>query len=308
MPDVEALCLGETMVLVAPGAGQPLATAREAVLSVAGAESTVARYLADLGHRVAWAGRVGLDPHGERILSAVGGGGVDVRLVERDPTAPTGVFFKDPAADGTRVHYYRAGSAASRMTPAYLDRLPVSSARVVHQSGVTPALSPQCAETATALFTRAREAGVLCSFDVNHRPGLWDARRAAGPLLSLARQADLVFVGLDEAERVWRTAAPEEVRDLIGPGVSVVVKDGAVGATLFAPHAAPVFVPARPVDVVEPVGAGDAFAAGYLSAWLHDADPAARLALGHRTAALALGSVEDHADARALRPAPESVR
>jgi 2-dehydro-3-deoxygluconokinase len=297
------------MVLVAPPQGERLATAREAALRVAGAEATVAQYLADLGHRVSWASRVGDDPLGSRVLADVGRPGVGVDLVERDPSAPTGVYFKDPAPGGTTVHYYRSGTAASRMTPAYLDRLPLTTARLVHVTGNTPALSESCARTTTALLGRARAAGVPCSFDVNHRPSLWSARQAAGPLLELARQADVVFVGLDEAQTVWGVRTPEEVRDLVGGRVDVVVKDAGVGATLLEPgRAAGTFVPAEQVEVVEPVGAGDAFAAGYLSAWLRGAEPKERLCLGHRVAAFALGSVGDHADATALRDTGEAAR
>ncbi|MFJ1646829.1 sugar kinase [Streptomyces sp. NPDC088258] len=306
MSDHEVLCLGEAMVLVTPRQGRPLATAHEASLSVAGAESNVAQYLADLGHRVAWASRVGSDPLGDRVVAAVARPGVDVRYVERDPAAPTAVYFKDPSPEGgTRVHYYRTGSAASGLTPAYLDTLPIARARLVHLSGVTAALSAGCARTATALLDRAREAGVLRSFDVNYRPALWSTEDAHAPLLALARQADVVFVGLDEAAEVWGTTTAEDVRDLIGPSVSVVVKNAEVGAVLFEANrgqGAGTFVPAEPVDVVEPVGAGDAFAAGYLSAWLRDEPPAERLRLGHRVAAFALGSVEDHADATSLHP------
>ncbi|MGW2257174.1 sugar kinase [Streptomyces sp. NPDC001780] len=302
MTEPEVLCVGEAMVLVAPARGERLATARGAALGVAGAESTVAQYLSDLGHRTAWASRVGTDPLGEQVLDAIARSGVDVGHVERDPSAPTGVYFKDPSPEGTRVHYYRTGSAASRMTPAYLDRLPLSTARLVHLSGVTPALSDGCAATSTALFERARAAGASCSFDVNYRAALWSTRQAAGPLLALARQADVVFVGLDEARHVWGTGTAEQVRDLVGPGVRLVVKDADIGATHFPPGGGPaVFVPANPVEVVEPVGAGDAFAAGYLSAWLRGAEPADRLRFGHRLAAFALGVVGDHADASVLR-------
>ncbi|MFJ4838838.1 sugar kinase [Streptomyces sp. NPDC088746] len=312
MSDHEVLCLGEAMVLVAPPPGERLATAREAAIRVAGAESNVAQYLADLGHRAMWASRVGQDPLGDQVLAAVARPGVDVTHVERDPAAPTGVYFKDPTpGHGTRVHYYRAGSAASRLTPAYLDRLPVSSARLVHLSGTTAALSDSCAATSTALFERARAAGVLRSFDVNYRPALWSTEKAAAPLLALARQADVVLVGLDEAQQVWGTSTAEDIRELIGSSsVSVVVKDAEVGATLFEAGTGTetgTFVPAERVEVVEPVGAGDAFAAGYLSAWLRGASPAERLRLGHRVAAFALGSVDDHVDATSLRePTPRA--
>ncbi|MFD3417491.1 sugar kinase [Streptomyces decoyicus] len=304
MSEPEVLCLGESMVLVAPAPGERLATAREAAIRVAGAESTVAQYLTDLGHRTAWASRVGADPLGEQVLAAIARSGVDVGHVERDRSAPTGVYFKDPGPQGTRVHYYRTGSAASKMSPATLDSLPLSTVRLVHLSGVTPALSETCAATATALFERARAAGASCSFDVNYRAALWSSEQAAGPLLALARRADVVFVGLDEAQHVWGTETAEQVRGLVGPGVRLVVKDADVGATHFPPGGGPaVFVPANPAEVVEPVGAGDAFAAGYLSAWLRGAGPADRLRLGHRLAAFALGAVGDHVDATVLRTA-----
>jgi 2-dehydro-3-deoxygluconokinase len=302
------------MVLPAAPPGVRLAEARSVELRVAGAESTVAQYLADLGHRPAWAGRVGDDPLGDRVLAEVAAPGVDVRLVERDPEAPTGVFFKDPAPTGTRVHYYRSGSAASRMGREYVGRIgeAIAAARLVHLTGVTPALSANCAGASAELLARSRAAGTHVSFDVNHRPALWSPAEAAGPLLDLARQADTVFVGLDEAQRVWgaglRTAA--DVRELLAGSDArrrrVVVKNAEVGATLFDGAAEGVFVPAPPVRVVEPVGAGDAFAAGVLSGWLRGLGTEEQLALGHRVAGCALRSVEDHADATALRAGAEA--
>lgn len=298
----EVVCVGESMVLVAPDGGQRLSAARSAVLAVAGAESTVALYLADLGHRTAWLSRVGADPLGERVLAEISGGGVDVRLVERDPAAPTGVYFKDPGPAATTVHYYRSGSAASRLSSADLDRLDLPATRLVHLSGITPALSASARGMASALFARAGAAGVLRSFDVNHRPGLWPAAEAAPVLLELARAADVVFVGLDEAAAVWGADSPDAVARLVGPGPAVVVKDADVGATVVEAGER-TSVAAEPVEVVEPVGAGDAFAAGYLSGLLRGAAPAVRLRWGHRVAGFALRSLGDHADASALRPA-----
>ena len=302
----EVICLGETMVLVSPEDG-PLATATTASLHVAGAESTVAWYLADLGHRVAWLSRVGADPFGDRILAELADGGVLVEGVTRDPDAPTGVYFKDPTPTGTTVRYYRSGSAASRLSPDDVASAVVAGVRVVHTSGITVALSTGAAAAVETLFARAGEVGAVRSFDVNHRPGLWSAADAAAPLLALARTADLVLVGRDEGERLWGTTSAGEIRALIGDGPDLVVKDEAVGATLFAGDTTTHEAPA-PVEVVEPVGAGDAFAAGYLSGLLRGLDPAERLRLGHRLAALSLGSRADHVDARALRAASADAR
>src|SRR5699024_9245398 len=101
-------------------------------INFAGAESTVALYLAERGRRVGWVSRVGEDPFGRRMLSDLSVCGVDVSLVETDPAHPTGVYFKDPRPAGTAVHYYRSGSAASTMGPELAERLPLQQVRLVH--------------------------------------------------------------------------------------------------------------------------------------------------------------------------------
>jgi 2-dehydro-3-deoxygluconokinase len=299
----EVITLGECMVLLVPPIGRALADAETLDVHCAGAESTVALYLADLGHPAAWVSRVGEDPWGDRVLRVLARSGVAVEHVTRDPDAPTGVFFKDAAASG-RVYYYRRGSAASRLHPDDLAGVPVETARAVHVSGITPALGPSAAETTRRLLERSAAADTLRSFDVNHRAGLWPAAEAAPVLLGLTGNADLVFVGRDEAQTLWDTTDAESIRALLGRGHDLVVKDAHVGATLFVRGSGePLFVAAPAVDVVEPVGAGDAFAAGYLAGWLRGAAPEERLVLAHRVAGLALGSTADHVDATALRTA-----
>ncbi|MFJ4715088.1 sugar kinase [Streptomyces sp. NPDC088785] len=296
----EVICLGETMAQLTPADGAGLEHSRQVRLAVAGAESTVAQYLADLGHRAAWASRVGDDPFGRRIVAAVAGRGVDVGQVSVDEDAPTGVYFKDPGPDGTtRVHYYRRGSAASRMTAADAERIALDGVRLVHLTGITPALSAGCAEAVRVLAERAAAHGALFSFDVNYRPGLWSAKAvAARTLLGLARRADLVLVGRDEGEALWGPATADALHAWLAPRGTLVVKDGAVGATAFAPGVRE-FVAAPAVEVVEAVGAGDAFAAGYLGGLLAGAAQADRLALGHRLAARTLRSIEDYVPASA---------
>ncbi|BCL18046.1 sugar kinase [Micromonospora sagamiensis] len=292
-PGPEAVTVGETMVVFSPDGSVPLDRAERMTVHVGGAESNVAMYLAALGHRAAWASRVGNDPFGRMVLRHVADAGVDVTGVTVDPDAPTGVYVKDPAPDGTRVHYYRAGSAASRLDPASLAG--AAGARLLHLSGITPVLSGSCRALVEAALVARPLAGVTVSFDVNYRPRLWPVERAAPVLRHLADHADVVFVGLDEAWSLWRTPDPAAVRRLLpGPSV-VVVKDGAVGATALAREGRVSFVPALRVPVVEPVGAGDAFAAGYLSALLRDLGPVAALRWGHLVAAHALRVPGDHA-------------
>lgn len=290
----QLLCIGEAMVLVTPVSPAPLATADLFRLDVAGAESTVALYATDLGVRAAWVSRVGDDALGDRLVATIARHGVDTSLVQVDPEAATGVFFKDPDGASTTVHYYRRGSAASHLSPGDLTELPLASARIIHVSGVTAALSDSCRDMVRALMARPRDLAARLSFDVNYRPGLWSAEQAAPVLAELAEAADIVFVGQDEAETLWQARTPTEVRDRMGARGTVVVKDGAVGATEITMHSS-TFVPAEPVDVVEVVGAGDAFAAGYLAGLLHGLDSEDRLAQAHRMAARALASTSDYA-------------
>ncbi|MDI2099000.1 sugar kinase [Ruicaihuangia caeni] len=295
------VCLGETMAQVTPIRRERLAEASEFALNIGGAESTVALYLADRGHDAAWISDVGDDPLGERMLEELRHYGVDVTGVQRVPHAPTGVYFKDPHPDGTtKVHYYRAGSAASRMTVAALERIDWASTRVLHLTGITPRLSQTCAELVEAGIERAQSSGVLVSFDVNYRPGLWSPREAAPVLEQLAAASDIVFVGLDEAETVWGPRPLGELHQRLAPRGVLVVKDGGVEAIEVTATRSTV-VAARAVDVVEPVGAGDAFAAGYLAGLLEGADAAARLDLGHELAARALGSTRDFAPSTTAR-------
>jgi 2-dehydro-3-deoxygluconokinase len=278
---------------VTPASAEPLETAVDFRLEIGGAESNVASHLVRLGTPAAWASAVGDDALGRRLLAALRARGVDTSLVRVDPAAPTGVYFKDPAPEGSRVAYYRAGSAASRLDPSFADALPLDDAPLVHVSGITAALSAGCRALLDEVIRRRAAAGGPLSFDVNFRPSLWASRdEAAEVLLALARRASTVFVGRDEAESLWGAATAADIRALLD-GPRLIVKDGAVGAHRFdGPDEH--FAPAHRVEVVEPVGAGDAFAAGYLAAELGGADPALALAEGHESAARVLMTTGDY--------------
>lgn len=278
----EVVCIGETMALVTP-TDAALSDAREASIGLAGAESNVAAGIVAAGHRAAWASRVGADPLGVRITTELERRGVQL-WVKRDEDAPTGVMFKDPDAEGTSVYYYRRESAASRMTPEFLSVERLAGVKIIHTTGITPALSASCYEMVDRLFADARTAGTLISFDVNDRRALWSMEDAAATLARLANDADITFVGRDEAERIWGTVTPAEIRTFLHRCPMLIVKDGEVGATAFDRDAEPVFVAAPVVDVVEPVGAGDAFASGFLAATLENLSLAERLAAGHAAA------------------------
>lgn len=285
--------LGEAMLQVTPAPIGPLAEATTASLSVAGAESTVASYLAMLGHHAIWLSAVGDDPIGERIVSEIRSAGVYTAHVKRDRSAPSGVYFKDPRIGGpTAVHYYRNGSAASRMRPDTFADFRYLRDDLIHLSGITPALSSTCSELVETVIRDAHAAHARVAFDVNFRRGLWRAEDAAGTLAALANRSDIVFVGLDEAHELWGTPTPEDVREVLPQPELLIVKDGAIGATGFQ-RSSSRFEPALSVEVVEPVGAGDAFAAGFLHGMLERLDLSGCLRFGHLLASSSLSSPGD---------------
>ncbi|TPX00467.1 sugar kinase, partial [Schumannella luteola] len=281
--------VGETMAMVAPLDGAPLDEAREFRMEAGGAESNVAAHVAALGHRAAWFSRLGDDPLGDRILRQLASRGVDVSRVERDAAHPTGLYVKNP---GRGVHYYRAGSAAAQLAAADAAAVDLDGVRILHVSGITAAISATASAFLDALVDAAHAAGVTVSFDVNHRAALWPVETASRRLAELAARADLVFVGRDEAETLWGTATADEIRELLPGPAELVVKDGDVGATLFDADGVR-FVPALRVEVLEAVGAGDAFAGGYLAARLEGASADERLRTGHVRAALVLQTTDD---------------
>lgn len=295
MSVVDVVTFGETMAaLRADGLIRLGATMR---LSVAGAESNVAIGLARLGHRVRWTGLVGGDETGELVLRTLRAEGVDVAQARVDERGPTGlILFERRVGDVIRVIYHRAGSAASFLSPG--DLLPSLDPppRLLHVTGITPAVGPGPADTVRAAVRAATEAGVRVCLDVNYRARLWDRVRAAETLRPLVSSVSVLVASDDELELVAPASATTErdrVTALLDAGVAeVVIKRGRDGATVHTRNES-IDAPARPVRVVDVVGAGDAFVAGYLSGLLDGLDLAGRLDRAVITGAFAVASLGD---------------
>lgn len=256
----DAVCVGETMALLVPdppAAGPRAATFRR---ELGGAESNVAIHLARKRQRVAWHGILGSDGFGDYIAERLTHEGVEC-TAGRHPERPTGLYLKEYSARDTRVRYYRHGSAGATLGACDADAIRNMRPRVLHTTGITAALSESARELLNLLLTQ-RAPETLHSFDVNYRHALHDGH-SGDMLAEMARRADVVFCGLDEAQALWNVSDAEQVRELLPEPGMVVVKQGDDGATAFADgHCWS--QPAPSVDVVEPVGAGDAFAAGVL--------------------------------------------
>lgn len=299
-PTNPVVCLGETMAVLTPRQPGVIAEGQHFAISAGGAESNVACYLAALGIPSAWLGRVGDDGLGQMVVTALEHAGVITDGATVDSSRRTGLYVKERTQDGTMPRYYRTGSAGSAMGPGDLAHALVKQAPVAHCSGITSALSPSCLALMRQLVRSPRSKRWV-SFDVNWRPGIWASAQAGRDITAeLARSADLVFVGRDESAALWDIDDPLVIYHFLGSPQVLVVKDAANGATLVTGEIS-TWEPAPRVDVVEPVGAGDAFAAGTIAGLLAGLDASAVLRLGHAVAATALATTADVGDLQTVK-------
>lgn len=268
----DVVTIGETMVSLCPLTLElPLERAELFTRSVAGAESNVAIALARLGHRARWISRLGADPFGDLVLKTLRGEGVDVDFVTRDQTAPTGVLFREFTHAEPNAYYYRRYSAASRLSSSDWNPAWLAGARLLHVTGITPALSPGCAALTLDIMRHARAMGIAVSFDPNLRRKLWDEATARATLLEMLALCDVFLPGLEEARFLLGPFEPHELGERLlcfGP-LLVALKLGAAGAMGFT-SAQTLTLPAHAGRVIDPIGAGDAFDAGLLSGFLDD--------------------------------------
>jgi 2-dehydro-3-deoxygluconokinase len=294
-PTGHVLTLGETMVLLHPSDSRPLRTTHRLDVSVAGADSNFAIAMTRLGWPAIWLSAVSEDPLGDLVVEMVGGAGVDVSRVRRDPDHRTGIFFKVRQEGHTRVLYYRRGSAASHFNPDWLEPSLFETAALLHLNGVTCALSASSAASVVRAVALAKQHDVSVSLDLNLRLQLWNLERARMTLIPLLAHVDIVLGTEEEVLALSGRATLDEALPMIaahGPAV-VVAKRGPRGAVALAggnrsDH--PGFVPPA---VVDEVGAGDGFAAGFVSAYLRGAPVTEALRHGNLVGAAAVTVADD---------------
>jgi 2-dehydro-3-deoxygluconokinase len=267
--------LGEVMVRLAAPPPQRLAQAVTLDVQVGGAEANVAAACARLGLRTALLSAVPAEhAWGDRILREMAGHGVDCAGVLRSPGTRVGVYFLEygVAPRPIRVLYDRRDSAFSRLTPAALDWSIVRRARLLHLSGITPALGESLRAVIRRALQEASAADVPVSFDVNYRSRLWspaDAREFLAEVLPVVRY---LFIGAEDARTVFELQGTTEAMldglKQLAPRAMVALTLGQAGSAVLADGA--VWRPSRryTVSVVDQVGAGDAYAAGFLSSLL----------------------------------------
>jgi 2-dehydro-3-deoxygluconokinase len=284
----DLVAIGEVMLRLSIPSPARIETVRQLDVQIGGAEANVAAACARLGLRTAWISAVPANPWGERIRRELTSHGVDCAYVRVIDATRVGVYFLEfgTAPRPIRVLYDRRDSAFAGLTPEAVDWEPVRRARLVHVSGITPALGPGPRE----LVERALREAAAISFDLNYRTALWppaEARVFAEAALPAARH---VFMGEAEARTVFGLNGPTEaiVESLarLAPKATIALLQGQAGSTVLADGR--LWRPSRthPVQVIDPVGAGDAYVAGFLWATLGGSGPQEAVDTGAAVAAL----------------------
>ena len=269
---MDLVTFGESMVVFNPQSNRPLRYVNTFEKTVGGAESNVATALAKLNHTVGWFSKLSNDEFGRYLISTIRGEGVDTSRVILDENNSTGIIFKEYyQRSNPNVYYYRKNSAASTISPDDIDEEYIKSAKILHLTGITPALSESAREAVYKAIEIAKANDVLISFDPNVRLKLWTVDEAKKVLIDIANKADIIMPGLDEAELLLGITDKDEVCDyFLNKNAKIVaVKLGADGCYIKTKDQS-YLAPGYDVSdmIVDTVGAGDGFAAGFLCGYL----------------------------------------
>lgn len=303
------LTVGQPIVAVLPTAPEPLSEDMTCRWSVGGAELNVAVGLRRLGVPAQFCGHVGDDPLGSMVRSHLEREGVDGSTIVVDPARPTACYVREWLPDGRRRPTYLRRDAAGTATTDAEFGWGHEAPALVHVTGITPALGPSPRSAIAALVRRSRLSGVPVSVDPNHRPQLWSAAEAAPTLRLLASHADVLLMSDEDAEVLFPGLGPEDaIVAAFDLGCSTVVLKrgdrGAIGADGVDTIEIPV-APSGPV--IDPVGAGDAFDAGFLAGRLHDLSLLDSLRLGAYCGARAVEAPGEHDNAPRLAELPADL-
>jgi len=287
---LDVVTLGEVLIQMNAASNGPLRHVAFFEKHAAGAEANFAIGMTRLGFKAGIITRVRDDEFGKYIISLLRGEGVDVSKIRTENDAPNGVYFIQrnfPIPGKSSVLYYRKGSAASKMSINDVDADYIKNAKLLHLTGITPALSSSCKEACFEALRIASEAGVTVSVDTNIRLSLWSKQEARTTLLPMIKKANIVLTEPQDAEILFGTRNLDDVAQKvlrIGPE-TVVIKLGDEGATAYKKGRS-ARKPAFKVPIEDVIGAGDAFAAGFISSLLHGLDLEGALEVGNAAGAL----------------------
>lgn len=218
------------------------------------------------GAKAGYITAVGDDSFGKAFLDLWAREGVDTSAVSVDPEAPTGLYFITYEGGEHRFGFRRKGSAASRIGPGAMKASTIESARILHVSGISQAISDSACDAVFAAIELARASGVRVSYDPNLRLSLWPLQRARAVIHAGMALSDIALPGLDDSRHLVGTDAPSAIADFylaLGPKI-VALKLGKAGMMIATPEQREI-IPAFPVEQVDATGAGDTFDGSFLA-------------------------------------------
>jgi len=279
------------MLRLSPVSVSTLEEAQQLQVDVAGAESNVAAGLARMGLCAGWISKLVDNAVGRLIARRIGWHGVDISRIVWAERGRNGLYYLEPGVDprSTKLIYDRAGSAFTTLRSDQLDWQYIRQAQLIHLSGITPALGKLSRDLTLQVIDEAKRSGILVSIDINYRNKLWSARRAKKILSPLAALADILICSIRDAATVFgmNSENPEkvaaEMQHTFGcPTVVITLGDG---GALARSNGTVEYQGAYAADIVDRIGRGDCFSAGFLYGFLREDVPAA-LKYGNAMAAL----------------------
>lgn len=297
MPKFDVTTFGEGGLRLSVPIGHRLATVTQFDVHVAGAEGNVTGALSRLGWQCGWVSGLPDMPMGHRVVNEYRRAGVDLSAVIWHKDSRVSVYYVEYATPPrpTRVYFDRKGSCINQLTTADIDWDYLLDTRIIHLTGITVPLSSNCEAIVMETLQRAKHAGVTVSFDVNYRHLLWTPKQAKHILHRILPNVDILFCSQKDAETIFGYSGDAEttlksLKDAshIAKLVMSVAENGVIAFDGEEIH----HVPAKPVGIVDRIGAGDGLVAGVLHGWLQD-DFLKGLSYGVTMSALAMSQLGD---------------
>ncbi len=265
----EVILFGEPMAMFSAEVEGNLDEVNKFNKSLAGAEVNVCTGLTRLGHKVSYVTKLGNEPMGQYVKKFLDREGIGTEFIEFDETYKTAIMLKSKVVKGDPVTaYYRKGSAFSHMTIVDINKIDLNGVKLIHVTGIAPALSISCREATYRLIERAKENNIYVTFDPNLRPALWENQETMVEIINdLASKSDMVLPGTSEGLILMGSEDPEKIADFYQKlGVKdVIVKLGGEGAYVREGDKSFIQPGFKVETVIDTVGAGDGFAVGVIS-------------------------------------------
>jgi 2-dehydro-3-deoxygluconokinase len=296
-PQYDVTTFGEIMLRLSVPAGQRLETATNLDVYPAGAETNVVSLLARLESKTCWMGALPNNPLGRLAANHLRTAGVDLTGIIWHEGGRLGTYyveFGEPPR-GIQVTYDRAWSNITSLKLKEINWEILMDSRLLHLTGITPALSESCRNITTEALRVAKLRNIPISFDINYRQKLWSETKARKTLLPMIQNVEILFCSRNDAIRLFGCSG--EIQDIanamlkLSHAKNVVITLGEQGAILWNGKERQ-HVPARPTKILDRLGAGDALAAGVIQGWLGGSITEG-LRFGVTLAALALSQFGD---------------